>query len=69
MKYVRETQGPGMFDVGQAYPVSYLTLFCPECGHQHIDEGEWATRIHKTHLCSACGNEWRVSYAPTFGVE
>ena len=27
-----------------------LVMYCP-AGHQHIDEGEWATKPHKTHQC------------------
>ncbi len=27
-----------------------LVMYCP-AGHQHVDEGEWATKPHKTHLC------------------
>lgn len=45
-----------------------LILFCPACGHQHIDEGEWATKPHKTHLCEACETDWRPSMKPTVGV-
>lgn len=45
-----------------------VELFCPQCGEQHIDEGEWATRPHKTHLCLFCKHEWRVSARPTVGV-
>jgi hypothetical protein len=32
-------------------PVS-MVLYCP-AGHKHVDEGEWATRPHKTHRCQA----------------
>ena len=35
-------------------------LHCPWCQAQHIDEGEWATRPHHTHLCAKCGRTWRV---------
>jgi predicted RNA-binding Zn-ribbon protein involved in translation (DUF1610 family) len=48
-------------------------LFCPQCHKQHIDEGEFATRVHRTHRCvddaagSGCGFEWRVEPA-VFGV-
>lgn len=28
-----------------------MVLWCPSCGSQHIDEGEWAVRKHKTHRC------------------
>jgi predicted RNA-binding Zn-ribbon protein involved in translation (DUF1610 family) len=34
-------------------------LFCPHCGVQHIDKGEWATRLHHKHLCASCGHIWR----------
>ncbi len=56
-----------------------LVMYCP-AGHQHIDEGEWATRPHKTHQCQfkvtqligghwgLCGLEWRPADFPTVGV-
>lgn len=44
-------------------------LFCPECGNQHIDRDEWATRPHKTHLCEWCFHEWRPFEFATVGVE
>lgn len=60
-----------------------MVLYCP-AGHQHIDEGEWATRPHKTHQCQGivgcpcnnpecpdrlvCGLEWRPAKFPTVGV-
>lgn len=56
-----------------------MVLHCPK-GHQHIDEGEWATRPHKTHKCTFiydigdigfggfCGEEWRPKDFPTVGV-
>lgn len=51
----------------EAGPMAAL-LWCPFCNIQHIDEGEWATRPHHTHLCHACGEKWRVE--PYFyGVE
>jgi hypothetical protein len=58
-------------------------LWCPECGHRHIDEGHWATRSHRTHRCvdgpelgpdgverpgKGCGHEWRPHDYPTVGV-
>jgi len=47
-----------------------MLLTCPaeECGAEHIDEGEWVTRPHKTHQCQSCGHEWRVANVPTVGV-
>lgn len=56
-----------------------LVTHCP-AGHQHVDEGEWATRAHKTHRCtvtvgcscgksgSTCGLEWRPANIYTVGV-
>lgn len=40
-------------------------LFCPKCHAKHVDEGEWETRPHRTHLCLSCGNEWRVTVRGT----
>lgn len=48
---------------------------CPSCGRRHIDEGEFATKVHRTHRCvsdsvdqeGGCGHEWRVE-PPIFGV-
>ncbi len=45
-----------------------LQLNCPACGEQHIDRGEWATRLHKTHLCEKCGHLWRPFAFATVGV-
>lgn len=28
-----------------------MVMYCP-AGHKHVDEGEWATRSHKTHRCT-----------------
>jgi hypothetical protein len=42
------------------------TLVCPVCGKPHIDEGEWARRPHRTHLCvddaqgAGCGATWEI---------
>lgn len=54
--------------------IERLVICCPACGRQHIDDGEWAERPHRTHLCSGCGCTWRpfehhtvgVSYAESF---
>lgn len=52
----------------EAQPVA-VTIFCPECGLPHVDEGEWATtRHHKTHQCQGCGHEWRPFPFATVGV-
>lgn len=45
-----------------------MRITCPDCGELHIDEGEWATRIHHTHSCQACGLTWRPAVVPTVGV-
>lgn len=58
---------------GSVAPVP-VVLVCPLCSQQHVDEGEWATRPHKTHRCVAgpfgkgCGHEWRPSRVATVGV-
>lgn len=51
----------------QARPIP-MTLECPKCERRHVDEGEWATRLHKTHQCQHCGHEWRPLPYPTVGV-
>ncbi len=45
-----------------------MVLTCPTCHERHVDEGEWATRPHKTHLCSRCGTLFRPANVPTVGV-
>lgn len=50
-----------------------MLLHCPSCGKKHADEGEWATREHKTHRCvqdgwgKGCGHEWALEDA-VFGA-
>jgi hypothetical protein len=57
-----------------ASPVAGI-LFCPSCGKQHVDEGEWATRPHRRHLClddargAGCGARWEVVVIVTDGDE
>lgn len=46
-----------------------MMLYCPDCHHPHHDEGEWAVRPHKTHLCWACKAEWRPANVATVGVK
>lgn len=50
-------------------PVPML-LYCPMCGERHVDEGEFATKVHHTHACqnSRCGHVWRPAVAATVGV-
>lgn len=45
-----------------------VVIDCPRCGCRHIDEGEWATKPHKTHQCQSCKHEWRPFEVPTVGV-
>ena len=47
-----------------------MILHCPKCGTQHIDRGVWGTtRIHRTHLCAACGHLFKPFNYATVGVE
>lgn len=50
-----------------ARPVA-MVLHCPNCSALHVDEGEWATRSHKTHQCQNCMHEWRPFEYATVGV-
>ncbi len=43
-------------------------LHCPHCRRRHVDEGEWATRVHTTHLCAFCAEEFDISHPQCFGV-
>lgn len=48
-----------------------MILHCPmpSCGARHIDEGEFATKIHHTHACQTCGHVWRPALVATVGVQ
>lgn len=41
---------------------------CPNCRALHIDEGEFATKVHHTHACQNCGLVWRPAIVATVGV-
>lgn len=45
-----------------------MFLCCPMCGTRHIDEGEFATKIHHTHSYQKCGLTWRPAVVATVGV-
>ncbi len=49
-------------------PVPML-LWCPECSHRHIDEGNFALKDHHTHACQHCGHVWRPAVGDTVGVQ
>ena len=57
----------------QASPIA-VVLHCPHCKKQHVDEGIWATRPHRTHACvddcmgKGCGKPFTPSAHRTFGV-
>jgi hypothetical protein len=46
-----------------------MVLHCSFCWLQHVDEEEWATKPHKTHLCARCKTEWRPANVYTVGVK
>ncbi len=52
----------------ELFAIPRIPLACPACGTQHVDEGPWAIRHHRTHLCKVCGREWRPHAYPTFGA-
>lgn len=47
-----------------------LILHCPLCHTRHVDEGEQATREHRTHACQnpRCGHLWAPAVVATVGV-
>lgn len=61
IRLVRDTLGD------EASPIP-MRLTCPDCGALHIDEGVFATRVHKDHVCQNCGMVWRPAQVPTVGV-
>jgi predicted RNA-binding Zn-ribbon protein involved in translation (DUF1610 family) len=46
-----------------------LLLWCPQCHERHIDQGEFATKLHHTHACQSCGFVWRPAKCNTVGVK
>lgn len=57
----------------ETYPSSRaaipMLLCCPSCGKRHIDEGEFADKVHHTHACQYCGMTWRPAVEPTVDVQ
>lgn len=45
-----------------------MRLICEGCGELHIDEGEFETYPHTTHVCQHCGLTWKPAKVPTVGV-
>lgn len=51
-----------------------VVLHCPSCKKQHVDEGKWATKPHRTHVCvtdavgKGCGKPFTPSGHRTVGV-
>jgi len=58
-------------------PPHDLVIHCPNCGKQHLDIGEFASRVHRKHLCenttegekTGCGHLWVPFPYATRGVE
>jgi hypothetical protein len=64
-----DPSGSARMRQGEPPPVPLaLRLVCEQCGTLHIDEGEFATRPHKTHTCQHCGAQWQPALVPTVGV-
>lgn len=45
-----------------------LPLRCPACAWPHHDKDEWATKLHRKHLCERCQHLWTPAEIPTVGV-
>ncbi len=41
---------------------------CPNCGHIHSDDGQYAYKAHNPHLCAYCGKFFHVDH-PNIGNE
>ncbi len=59
---------PAQADNAEVVKPIAMRLTCPNCGFLHIDEGEFATKVHHTHSCQNCGLTWRPAVVPTVGV-
>lgn len=46
-----------------------MILYCPICTERHIDEGDFARKLHHTHACQSCGHVWRPAIVNTHGVQ
>jgi predicted RNA-binding Zn-ribbon protein involved in translation (DUF1610 family) len=77
MTAVRGAREKGRVEVRRAFSGPHLELepspipmrlVCEGCGKLHIDEGEFATKLHHTHSCQHCGLTWRPAVVPTVGV-
>lgn len=74
LKKAREFPDAPTSERGQVFgiigpPPVPMLIWCPECSERHIDEGEFATKIHHTHSCQVCGHTWRPAVVPTVGVK
>lgn len=61
---VKDARG---LDDAPAAPIP-MRIHCPKCGDLHLDEGEFATKVHATHSCQRCGLTFRPAVVPTVGV-
>lgn len=67
--YPSEAHNAAPFKLAAVEPAPIpMHLWCPLCHAQHFDEGEFATRSHKTHTCQKCGLHWQPALVPTVGV-
>ena len=68
---------PELREAWRLTPPHEMVLHCPNCGKQHLDIGEFATRVHRKHKCvdstegpdTGCGHEWEPFTYATKGVE
>jgi hypothetical protein len=72
-------QPPAPAEVSERWrgtPPVDMVLHCPACGKQHLDIGEFRTRVHRKHLCentpegagTGCGYLWVPFKYATRGV-
>jgi len=45
-----------------------MIILCDQCHTLHVDDGDFATRPHRTHTCHHCGRDFTIKSAPTVGV-
>lgn len=62
---------PEDFPTVKEFSTVPMILNCPAqgCNARHIDEGEFAEKVHHTHACQVCGHVWRPAKLNTHGVQ
>lgn len=64
----------GALITAESTQLEFAILHCPTCGAQHVDgydpdtQIDWGKRLHRTHLCHACGGLWKHAEHYSVGI-